>query len=115
MTHIEMATLLRDVSFPGYEFGVTYDSRGSIYLQARYLEPDTTTYEPTEQFTRRWLLSPEMTRSEIVQTAFKCVLTSMEHKTREWFHFRGRPVYGPHFDVDALYNLCAEYDFDTRK
>ena len=59
-------------------------------------------------------LSPEMTRSEVVQTVFKCALTSMEHRTREFFHYRGRAVFGPHFDVEALWQLCADERMDHR-
>jgi hypothetical protein len=52
------------------------------------------------------------TRSEIVQTCIKLVMTSMEHRAREGFTYRGKRVFGPHFDVDAIWQLCADKRFD---
>jgi hypothetical protein len=113
-------SMMREVvamcSYVGYEFMVLVDGRGAIYLQAGYMEPDVESGSgiPVRQLTRRWFLSPEMTRSEIVQTVFKCVLTSMEHRVREWFRYSGNPVFSPHFDVDALWQICEERKFSTR-
>lgn len=59
---------------------------------------------------RKWLLSPRMTKSEIVQTAFKAVLTAVEHETRELFTYKGKRIFGPHFDVDALEQICDRLD-----
>jgi len=58
------------------------------------------------QRTRRWFISPEMRKSELVQTAFKCIMTSAEHRVREHFRYKGELVYGPHFDVEKLVELC---------
>lgn len=102
-------------SHPEYEFAVVVDGRGEIYLQAAYTEPDVDTLKPERQLTRRWFLSPEMTESEIVQTAFKCVMTSMEHRAREWFRFAGNQVFSPHFDVHALWQLCEDKKFSHRE
>lgn len=101
-------------SHPDYEFVVLVDGRGAIYLQGGYMEPDVETGILERQLTRRWFLSPEMTRSEIVQTVLKCVLTSLEHRAREWFRYSGHAVFGPHFDVDALWQLCEEKKFSER-
>jgi hypothetical protein len=78
------------------------------------MEPDTVTGEREWQLTRRWFLSPQMGESEIVQTVFKCLMTSLEHRAREWFTFDGEPVFGPHFDVRALHQLCREKRFVNR-
>jgi hypothetical protein len=104
----EMQTVAGQVGFSDYDFLVLESAHGFSYLQAAYYEPDTVTGVVGRQYTRRWLLSPEMTKNEIVSTAFKCVLTSMEHKTREWFLYRGRAIYQPHYDVDALYEICEQ-------
>jgi hypothetical protein len=107
--------IVAECKFPGYTFEVFVDGRGEIYLQARYLENDVVTKEPATQLTRRWFLSPFMTKSEIVQTVFKCVITSMEHKTREWFTYMGYAIFCPHFDVDALWEIAKAGHFDRRK
>ena len=65
--------------------------------------------------TRKWLLSSHMTRSELAQTALKCVLTSVEHRVREHFLYRGERVFGPHFHVEALHGLCTEFKLDPRE
>lgn len=103
-----MRAVVEEVNFPGYEFFVGESMHGFLYLQAEYDESDTLTGVVERQHTRRWALSPEMSKSEIVATAFKCILTSMEHKTREWFTYRGRSIYHPHYDVDSLHSICEE-------
>lgn len=96
---------LAEVQFMGYAFTVR-ESHGGVFMQAMYPEADVYTGRVETQVTRKWLLSPGMTESEVVQTAFKCCLTSMEHRTREAFQYRGARIFGPHFDVRDLVNLC---------
>jgi len=55
-----------------------------------------------KQYGRKWRLSQHMTKSEIVQTAFKAILTAEEHEVREKFLYRGHAIFGPHLNVDAL-------------
>ena len=66
------------------------------------------------QHGRKWRLSPHMTRSEIVQTAFMAVLTWEEHECRERFKYKGQRVFGPHFNVEALAKLCEQGQLDIR-
>lgn len=100
--------IVAQCSFMDYSFHVKTDGRGDLYLQATYIEPDIDTDLLETQTTRRWFLSPSMTKSEVVQTVFKCCITSMEHRTREHFTYRERRVFGPHFDVDALWGICDQ-------
>lgn len=103
--------------FPGYTFamyGTFAADEGPTYLQARFDAPCTTAGDMQPQSTRKWLLSPHMTRSEIVQTAFKCVLTAVEHEAREGFRYRGQCIFGPHFDVEALVALRKADLLDVR-
>lgn len=109
----EIEALLAQVEFENYSFNV-FDQEGHMYLQASYPEADIVTNVVEIQKTRKWLLSPFMTKSEIVQTAFKCCITSMEHRTREAFKYRGKRIFGPHFDVDALWWMCKDGEFDVR-
>lgn len=103
---IVQAWLVLDrVRFPDYTFEVR-ESHGGVHLQAYYTEPNVITGVEEEQRTRKWLLSPHMTDSEIVLTAFKCCLTSMEHRTREHFTYRGSRIFGPHFDIEDLVEIC---------
>ena len=99
-----------ECSYPGYIFEViTSKTTKAVYLQGRYLEEDTEDPSKIEtQYTRRWFLSPEMLKSEIVSTVFKCVITSMEHRVREWFLYKGRAIYQPHYNVDDLHAICLQ-------
>ena len=103
------------VEFPGYEFRI----RGGIedkplYLQAVFGAPCSVSGVMLTQHTRKWILSVHMTPSEVVQTAFKCVLTSVEHEARERFKYRGQAIFGPHFSVDALAQLALDGNLDAR-
>lgn len=107
-------SIVQDCEFTDYTFAVSVSRTGAVYLQGTYLEADTVTSVVERQYTRRWFLSPEMSRSEIVSTVFKCALTSMEHRTREWFLYKGRAVYQPHYDVDALWDICQKREVRER-
>lgn len=104
---LKVATLIAKVSFLNYHIKV-HDGHGGIFLRAEYYEPDIYTKVNEKQYTRKWLLSPLMTDSEIIQTCFKMCFTSMEHKTRESFTYKGSRIFGPHFDVEDLVSLCKD-------
>lgn len=59
---------------------------------------------------RKWFLSEHMTNSEIVGTAFKAILTAVEHEAREMFKYRGESIYDPHYDVEKLVELRRSVD-----
>ncbi len=105
---IELARkiIAEDIKYPAYTFHATIDGRGEMYLQASYIEPDIFTGNVEIQRTRRWFISPEMSVSEFVQTAFKCIMTSMEHRVREHFKYRDALVFGPHFNINDLWRLA---------
>ena len=113
MTRAEMYELLKLIAFCDYTFWV-FDNGGALYLQAKYVDRDIVTGKPEPQYTRKWQLSTHMTKSEFVQTVFKCCLTSFEHRARESFFYRGMRVYGPHFDVEALVGLAKAGAHDVR-
>ena len=109
MTFDQAAAILGQVQFPGFTFRVVGDftSDKPTYLQASFMAPcNVAGGDWVRQTTRKWLLSRHMTRSELVQTAFKCVLTSLEHEAREQFTYQGAAIFGPHFDVEQLVALC---------
>jgi hypothetical protein len=97
--------LLQNVRFPGYVFLVD-EGHGGTFLQGTYYDADVHTGFIARQTTRKWPMSPHMTDSEVVQTAFKCVLTSREHDTRERFTYKWQRIFSPHFDVEDLVRLC---------
>lgn len=118
MTQSEIQNIVENCRFEvagePYLFCVLWNKRGQMYLQGAYFEDDTVTKEPKRQQTRKWILSENMTKSEIVQTVFKLAITSMEHRTREHFLYKGQRVFSPHYDIDALVELCRNNQFDER-
>jgi len=115
MKPFDIQRVLAKVDYPGYTWKFSIES-GRYWLQAVFVEPCTRTGEVKEQFTRKWYLSNEATESEIVQTALKCVLTSLEHEAREKFLYKERPIFGPHYDVEVLWSACAnEQNLDERE
>lgn len=114
-------SILDECEFENYKFHVGTFSRnsGAYFIQISYEEPDVNTGVMETQRGRKWHVSPHATRSEVVQTAFKAVLTSMEHRAREHFKYQGCSIFGPHFDVHNLVLLCQsknalEVRVDTR-
>jgi hypothetical protein len=106
MTKSDFEAILKDVAFRNYRFIIREDRLGTVlYLQAEYDEQCALTGNMTIQKTRKWRLSEHMTKSEFVQTVFACVMQSVEHTVREFFKYRGRAVYSPHYDVDALWAM----------
>lgn len=107
-----MLAILGQVQCSDYHFEIIEDG-DRLLLQAKYTEPDAYSGEPGIQKTRKWFLSKHMCKSEFVQTCFKAVITSYEHRARESFLYRGKRVFGPHYDVDALWEIVNQTD--TRK
>lgn len=85
-------------------------SGGAIMLQVTFPAPDCHTGEVVEQRGRKWYISPHMTNSEIVQTAFLAAKVAMEHELRENFLYKGEAIFGPHFSSEALAEFARQGD-----
>jgi hypothetical protein len=110
-----MRAVLSQISFQDWAF-VVDERRAVLYLQVQFTVPDPSADGVVTQLRgRNWLLSEFMTPSEVVLTAFKAVLTALEHEARESFTYRGRPILGPHFDVEALVELADAQRLDVRQ
>ncbi len=99
-----------------YSILVERDKRaagGRLYLQVEHGRRDVQTGEMGLGRGGKAYLSPAMTDSEIVRKAFQLCLAYEEHEVREHFQFRGRRVFGPHIDVEALWRVAE--DTDERK
>lgn len=110
MTPSEIREILKSIRYPHYEFFVNEDM-GRMYLQARHPGGPPGGL----QHTRKWYVSMHACKNEIVQTALKLVLTSVEHEAREMFTYRGKKIFGPHFDVDMLVEICINKNLDYRR
>jgi hypothetical protein len=114
MTPSEIRDAVTACRFNGWRFLVAEDG-ARLYLQVEADEPCAVSGRLVTWRGRKWFLSPHMTKSEVVQTAFKAALTAVEHEARESFRYRGQAIFGPHFDVDQLVDLCATGATDERK
>lgn len=104
----DILAIVTECSFPGLRFNLVTKG-GAIFLQLEC--PDgvctvTGTARPWKG--RKWYISPHSTRSEVVQTAFKAVVTALEHEAREAFRFRDVAVLDPHIDLDNLVVVKSE-------
>jgi len=100
--------LLAQVTYPSLEFQVEVKDRA---VSLRVHCPGGTCNVTGEKWSwngRWWRLSPHMTDSEVVATAFKAVLTALEHEARESFKFKGQAVYDSHLSVHQLAQLSAD-------
>lgn len=111
MTQDEIRGILDRVEYKDWRFYLGFDG-DRPYLQVHFVAPDAMTGIRGVEHGRKWFLSRFMSKSEIVQTALKAVLTAEEHEARENFLYLGRRIFGPHIDVDAL--LEASERTDTR-
>lgn len=100
----DVQAILADVKFNEHEFLVE-PTKDGFHLQICCEEEDVDTGVRCAQKGRKWHISHHASRSEIVQTAFKAVITWQEHEVREHFRYQGVRVFGPHFNVDRLAEL----------
>lgn len=111
MTLGETLELLLEVEFLDWEFEVNVEG-GTPFLRVAFQAEDN--HKPgsavIRQYGRKWRLSSYMTKSEIVATAWKAVITAVEHETREQFKYKGVDIFGPHIDVEALVSTAKQLD-----
>lgn len=102
--------ILAEVQFHDWKFLIQSDGAGA-YLQIEFSAPDTKRDDSVVVWRgRKWRLSEHMTKSEIVLTAWMAVKAAIEHEAREAFLYRGRAIFGPHIDVDALHGVAELTD-----
>lgn len=104
MTKEDIATIVGYVKYKDWGFHLSYEP---LYLQVMFVDGEET------WFGRKWLLSVHMTESEVVQTCLKAVLTAEEHEAREKFKYHDRAIFGPHINVNDLWDMCYRLDART--
>lgn len=119
MTITEMLETVRDCKSPGMEFYTYSLTRDHIEGDHYFLQVEFDAYNGWDQTTtrqkgRKWLLSEHMTRNEVVQTCFLAVMTAAEHEVRENFRYKGRAIFGPHWDPNVLWKMSRRENLDLR-
>lgn len=106
LTPEQMQEICDRITFP--KMRIFVGTKIGLYLQVRFRADCVLTGEDEEQHGRKWLLSTYMTPGEVVQTAFKAILTAQEHEAREQFRYMGVSVFNPHFDINRLVALAMD-------
>lgn len=107
----QIRAILNKCQFNDWRFDLKKDQEsGRLYLQVAAQGKCNVTGEPWQWSGRKWFISRYMTKSEIVQTTFKAVLTAIEHESREQFKYDGVSIFDPHYDVDKLVALRQTAD-----
>lgn len=112
-TKADIERIVKQISFMDRDFRVLEKGDGFL-LQLSYYEEDIETGKLELQRARKWYVSPWMTETEIVETAFAACRRSMDHVLKEHFTYKGERVYSPHFDVNARIKMCKDKKFDRR-
>jgi hypothetical protein len=111
MTKAQIRTLLSDVKFNDWDILVG-DLATGFYIQVMFDAVDNSyPYAPPVPITqkgRKWYISSHATSAEVIQTAFKAVLSAMEHEVREQFLYKGKAIFGPHLDLEQLVELADD-------
>ncbi len=106
LEHSDVRAILAQCEFNNWTISTGADGTRQ-YLQVTFIAPCNVTGDRKHHSGRKWFLSPHMTRSEVVSTAFMAVKAAVEHETREQFLYRGQAVFGPHWDLDWLAEKLA--------
>lgn len=99
---IDLGTVL----YKSWRFRVLEKGDGFL-LQLVYEEADTSTPPKAgapeeEQHARKWYISAHATPAEVVRTAYKAVLCSLEHRLGEHFRYKGVQIYSPHPTLETM-------------
>jgi hypothetical protein len=106
-TFDQICEIISQCSFGDWKIEVHMDG-SRPYMQVHVVDGrDSETGAVLEWTGRKWMLSPFMCKNEIVATAFKAVMTAMEHEIRENFRYRGVAIFNPHLDPDALVEFVS--------
>ena len=113
---MSIVEIIENIKYKDYSIMFKEGRDGRPYLQVDMgMTECATTSESTVMWGRKWYLSPHMTETEVVQTAFKAVLAAEEHEIREFFEYKGRKVFNPHFDINDMIAICDTGRLDCRE
>lgn len=116
LTLEKIQTILNEVSFRDWELQIGQDSKVAFWLQWRFWEKDLSNPEDNTKYLqecRKWRLSPHMSASEVINTAYLAAKIAVEHEFMEQFKIRNKVLYNPHQSVYAL--LETEIPIDIQQ
>lgn len=105
---LRVIDIVAECQFPGYRFEVCQLAENVTALRVAYEEADVMSGVNETQQGRWWIVNAGWEPGQIVQTCLKALLTSLEHRAREHFTWRGRAVLQPHFPLTALWTMADQ-------
>lgn len=106
--------IVNQIKLPdSFDIRVDLHPEGRTFLQIRQCTTCNRTGEPYNEGGRKWDISGFATESEIVFTVWKAFLTFVEHEMRENFTYKGKKIFDPHIDVNALLVACEQLQVRT--
>lgn len=99
----------------GFDVRIGEDRGQRYYFQITCWRRDVITGEMGTGYGGKAYLSEHATDSELVQTIFGLYKGYWEHEARETFTYRGRRIYGPHIDANALWEVARRVDVRSAK
>jgi len=117
---LEFAKILGQITYkPGWYFRNGIED-GRMWVQVGVTEEAEISFDPIAGTRVPWrgakhYLSPHMCRQEIVSTILHAIERAEMHEVHEWFRYKGRSIYNPHLDPDALVEVAKfARNFNTR-
>jgi len=105
---------------PGWYFRHGIED-GRMWVQVGVTEEAEIAFDPISKEQKGWrgakhFLSPHMCRQEVVGTVLHAIERAEMHEVHEWFRYKGRSIYNPHLDPDALVEVARyKQNFNTRE
>ena len=118
---LEFIELISKITYkPGWYFRVGIEDE-RMWFQVGVTEEAEISYDPIAGKKVPWrgakhYLSPHMCRNEVVTGVKHAIDRAEMHEVNEWFRYKGRSIYNPHIDPDALVEVAAKKEnFNTRE
>lgn len=106
----DMEHLLSQIVYKDHRVRLHQDTDARRYIQVEFERIDVVTGKMSTGKSGKRYVSQHMAKSEFVQLVFGTILALEEHECRENFYYKGRRVFGPHMDVDALWSVANKFD-----
>lgn len=100
MNFSDIEAVVGECRYKDLDFNLMFSSTLGAVLEIGANVVDNETEREVYMTGRKWVITPDMPKSDIVRTVFLAVMTWEEHEIRENFRYKGRDIFSPHFEVE---------------
>lgn len=101
-----------EAEYQGTPFQIfTGEHEGRLWVQVGTERPDTYTSKVELGVGGKAYVSGHATDDEIVKKIFGLCMAYTEHETREGFKWKGRRIFNPHLDLNALWSVALKSNY----